>query len=107
MTDQALYELLMGTGISTARTEFKGHVKPPYLVYLTPQSPPIASDHVTVGRMAHYRVEFYNTHKDMDSENKIETALEDAGIVFEKYEVNITEQKLLETIYEFDIVEVK
>ncbi|WNX85253.1 hypothetical protein RWV98_02965 [Agathobaculum sp. NTUH-O15-33] len=107
MTEKKIRELLESTGITTGRGHFTTPKKLPYMVYMVSDSPPVASDYETVGRMPHYRVEFYATRKDEKAERKIEQALEGAGVVLEKYEVEIPEQRMIETIYEFDTLEVK
>lgn len=107
MTDQDVYALLSGTGIYTAREQLKAPRQPPYAVYLVAMSEPIASDHVTVGRINSYRVELYTGGKDCAAEKQIEDALSGAGIIFSRDETTLSEHALHETIYAFDLIEVK
>lgn len=78
---------------------------PPFLVYYCIGSAPIASDTRMHGLWSSWRIELYTAGKDRAAEQRAEQALTDAGIVYQKDEVDIPAENLLEIIYEFEGVE--
>ncbi|GLG88902.1 hypothetical protein [Sellimonas catena] len=77
--------------------------EPPFLCYLLPGSSNFSADGKVYHRISEVRLELYTDCKDLDSEEKVEAALDAAGIFYNKTETWIDSEKLYEVLYSFDM----
>ena len=76
---------------------------PPFLCYLLPGSDNFSADGKVYHRISEVRLELYTDFKDLPSEQRVETALDAAGIFYNKTETWIDSEKLYEVLYSFDM----
>ena len=105
MTLEELAAMLQSTGIPFAYDHFaEGESpSPPFICYLLPGSDNFAADGQVYYRINQVRIELYTDNKDLAVEEKIEKALDDAGIFYNKSEVWIESEKLYEVLYSFEV----
>ena len=76
---------------------------PPFLCYLLPGSSNFSADGKVYHRVSEVRLELYTDYKDLASEQKVEDALDAAGLFYNKTETWIDSEKLYEVLYSFDM----
>lgn len=76
---------------------------PPFLCYLLPGSDNFSADGKVYHKISEVRLELYTDFKDLSSEQQVETALDAAGIFYNKTETWIDSEKLYEVLYSFDM----
>lgn len=76
---------------------------PPFLCYLLPGSSNFSADGKVYHRVSEVRLELYTDCKDLAAEQKVEDALDAAGIFYNKSETWIGSEKLYEVLYSFDM----
>ena len=105
MTMEELAAMLQSTGIPFAYDHFaEGESpSPPFICYLLPGSDNFAADGQVYYRINQVRIELYTDSKDLTVEGKVEKALDDAGIFYNKSEVWIESEKLYEVLYSFEV----
>ena len=105
MTIEELAAMLQSTGIPFAYDHFaEGESpSPPFICYLLPGSDNFAADGQVYYRINQVRIELYTDSKDLTVEGKVEKALDDAGIFYNKSEVWIESEKLYEVLYSFEV----
>ena len=105
MTIEELAAMLQSTGIPFAYDHFaEGESpSPPFICYLLPGSDNFAADGQVYYRINQVRIELYTDSKDMVVESKVEKALDDAGIFYNKSEVWIESEKLYEVLFSFEV----
>ena len=108
MTIEQLAAMLQETGIPFAYDHFaEGESpEPPFICYLLPGSDNFAADGRVYFRINEVRIELYTDKKDVSVEKQVEDALDDRGIFYNKSEVWISEEKLYEVLYSFDVPDV-
>ena len=104
MTLKQLANMLKKTRIPFAYDHFaEGESpKPPFICYLLPGSVNFAADGEVYLRINRVHVELYTDKKDVSVEKRLEDALDDKGIFYNKSEVWIPEEKLYEVMYSFE-----
>lgn len=109
MTIEQLAAMLQGTGISFAYDHFaEGESpKPPFICYLLPGSDNFAADGQVYFKINEVRIELYTDKKDVSVEKQVEDALDDRGIFYNKSEVWISEERLYEVLYSFDVPDIE
>lgn len=75
---------------------------PPFAVYRYPATDNFMADGIVFFPVNEVNIELYTDEKDPKIEKRIEAALKDQGIAFEKEETWIAEERLYEVIYDFD-----
>lgn len=105
MTMEELAAMLQSTGIPFAYDHFaEGESpSPPFICYLLPGSDNFAADGQVYYRINEVRIELYTDSKDLTVEEKLEKALDDAGIFYNKSEVWIESEKLYEVLFLFEV----
>lgn len=105
MTMEELAAMLQSTGIPFAYDHFaEGESpEPPFICYLLPGSDNFSADGQVYFRINQVRIELYTDSKDLAVEGKVEMALDDAGIFYNKSEVWIESEKLYEVLYSFEV----
>lgn len=76
---------------------------PPYIVYLVVNSDNIGADDKVLLKQNVVHVELYTQYKDAQLEQKLEDALDNASIFYEKTELYIQDEKMFEILYEIEI----
>ena len=76
---------------------------PPFLCYLLPGSDNFSADGKVYHKISEVRLELYTDFKDLPSEQRVETALDAAGIFYNKTEIWIDSEKLYEVLYSFEM----
>ena len=100
-----LISILKEMGIPYAYDHFaEGEAPdPPFLCYLLPGSDNFSADGKVYHKISEVRLELYTDFKDLPSEQRVETALDAAGILYNKTETWIDSEKLYEVLYSFDM----
>ena len=105
MTVEQLAAMLQETGIPFAYDHFaEGESpEPPFICYLLPGSDNFAADGQVYFKINEVRIELYTDKKDVSVEKQVEDALDDQGIFYNKSEVWISEERLYEVAYSFEV----
>ena len=105
MTIVQLAAMLQETGIPFAYDHFaEGESpEPPFICYLLPGSDNFAADGRVYFKINEVRIELYTDKKDVSVEKQVEDALDDRGIFYNKSEVWISEERLYEVLYSFEV----
>lgn len=108
MTGEQLAAMLQETGIPFAYDHFaEGESpEPPFICYLLPGSDNFAADGRVYFKINDVRIELYTDKKDVSVEKQVEDALDDQGIFYNKSEVWISEERLYEVLYSFEVPDV-
>lgn len=98
-----LIEIIKGLELPFAYDHFaEGEAPdPPYLLYRYPESQNFGADNVVWNRADTVYLEFYSDYKDIETEQKIEQALLQQEIYWDKSETWIDSEKLYEVLYSF------
>ena len=109
MTIEQIAAMLQETGIPFAYDHFaEGESpEPPFFCYLLPGSDNFAADGRVYFKINEVRIELYTDKKDVSVEKQVEDALDDRGIFYNKSEVWISEERLYEVLYSFDVPDIE
>ena len=109
MTVEQLAAMLQETGIPFAYDHFaEGESpEPPFICYLLPGSDNFAADGRVYFKINEVRIELYTDKKDVSVEKQVEDALDGRGIFYNKSEVWISEERLYEVLYSFDVPDIE
>ena len=109
MTIEQIAAMLQETGIPFAYDHFaEGESpEPPFICYLLPGSDNFAADGKVYFKINEVRIELYTDKKDVSVERHVESALDDRGIFYNKSEVWISEERLYEVLYSFDVPDIE
>ena len=101
MTTIELKNLMDSVGVPTAYWQFtKDTAKPaPYICYFFTGSNDMLADDTNYKHINNLAIELYTVSKDFALEEKLETALNNAGLVWSREDTYIDTEKLFETIY--------
>lgn len=102
---ETLLEILRGTGIPFAYDHFAEGESPdpPFICYLLPRSDNFSADGMVYDKICEVDIELYTDYKDLETEQKLEGALDARGIFYEKTEAWIESEKLYEVLYTFEM----
>ena len=75
----------------------------PFICYLCTQTVNFVADNKVHAVLQSVDIELYSKSKDIASESKIETALNNNGIVWDKYEEYLSDEDVNEVIYTITI----
>lgn len=108
MTLVELKKVLDATGLPVAYSHFTATAtnplpKPPYITYLVSYSSNFIADNKVYKKIDNVQVELYTNKKDLVSENKLETQLDNSDIPYQSIETYIESEKLFQKIYEIKI----
>ncbi len=96
--------ILDKVGIPVARGSFKQPQEPPYIVYLFSHSNNFSADSMVYLKRGSYQVELYTEEKDIALEETLEGIFDDHGLVYEKTETYLESEKLIEVIYDIQML---
>ena len=74
---------------------------PPFICYLIPGTNNFSADGVAYYKINQFNIELYTDLKDLSLERKIEEALDEASIFYNKSETWIESESLYEVLYTF------
>lgn len=108
MTIVNLAAMLEGTGIPFAYDHFAEGESPelPFICYLLPGSDNFAADGQVYFKINEVRIELYTDKKDVSVEKQVEDVLDSRGIFYNKSEVWISEERLYEVLYSFEVPDI-
>ena len=99
-------KIIKSVGIPYARAVFEKKQSLPYIIFLDDNFEGLHANGKRTGQNVNITVELYTKTSDMQSENKLETALKAAGLTYEKSERIINEEEhYLLTYYEINFYE--
>ena len=76
---------------------------PPFICYLIPGTNTFSADGGAYYKINQFNIELYTDLKDLSLERKIEEALDEASIFYNKSETWIESEKLYEVLYTFEM----
>lgn len=94
-----LKAILESTGLPVAFVKFGKKQTPPFIIYLVDDSDNFSADNIVYHALTDYDIEFYSNLKDTTNEAKIELALTNNDIFYEKEEAWIETEELYQVIY--------
>lgn len=77
---------------------------PPFVVFFFSTSNDLYADQTNYQRIDSLSIEFYSSEVDFDTEESIETILNDAGLTFYKEQSFIESERIWQTAYDMEIV---
>lgn len=77
---------------------------PPFVVFFFSTSNDLYADQTNYQRIDSLSIEFYSSEVDFDTEEAIETILNDAGLTFYKEQSYIESERIWQTAYDMEIV---
>lgn len=77
---------------------------PPFVVFFFSTSNDLYADQTNYQRIDSLSIEFYSSEVDFDTEEAIETILNDAGLTFYKEQSFIESERIWQTAYDMEIV---
>lgn len=77
---------------------------PPFVVFFFSTSNDLYADQTNYQRIDSLSIEFYSSEVDFDTEETIETILNDAGLTFYKEQSFIESERMWQTAYDMEIV---
>ena len=95
----SIYQVLQSTGLPCAYSHFKKKQSPPYIVYIGNGQDTFQADNTHYWKQNTYQVEYYFTTKNEQNEASIESALLEAGYLYDKSEDNYIEDEGVFVIY--------
>ncbi|MGO5276368.1 hypothetical protein ACTQ07_07385 [Holdemanella porci] len=100
-----ILSILKGLGIPFAYDHFAQGESPdpPFICYLIPSSDNFSADGVAYYKINQYNIELYTDLKDLSLERKLEEALDEASIFYNKSETWIESESLYEVLYTFEM----
>ena len=100
-----ILSILKGLGIPFAYDHFAQGESPdpPFICYLIPSSDNFSADGVAYYKINQYKIELYTDLKDLSLERKIDEALDEASIFYNKSETWIESESLYEVLYTFEM----
>ena len=106
MTYEEVMAVVEETGLPYAYDHFSEGESPdpPFLLFLFPRSDNFVADGRVYQKIDELHFELYTDKKDPVLEARVEGVLDSHGIVYEKTEVWISEEKLYEVLYSTEVL---
>lgn len=106
MSYETLNEMLESIGIGYSYYAFTKEtaIPPPYICFYYPDIDDLYADNSNYQRIVLLRIELYTAEKDFASEQKVEDALANYGLTYDKTELYIESQNQFEIVYESEVV---
>ena len=77
--------------------------EPPFICYLLPEDDDFAADGINYYEIDVVQIELYTDKKDLELEHRVQQILTNHGIYYERDVVWISEERLYEVIYYFEM----
>ena len=102
---EKILSILRGFGIPFAYDHFAQGESPdpPFICYLISNTNNFSADGKAYYKVNQYNIELYTDLKDLSLERKVEKALDDASIFYNKSETWIESESLYEVLYTFEM----
>ena len=94
-----IFEALQSTGLPCSYSHFKKKQTPPYIVYIGDGQDTFKADDTIYWSDNRYQIEYYFTEKNEENEAAIETALLNAGYIYDKSDDIYIEDEVVFIIY--------
>lgn len=106
MTLEEVAEMVASIGLPYAYHHFDEEqiVAPPYIRWYFNGIDDMYADNINFQSIPELRIEMYTDYKDFENESTIETALETAGIAYDKIDSYIDSEQMYCTTYAGDVV---
>ena len=106
MTYDEVMAMATATGLPFAYDHFaEGEApNPPFLVFLFPRSDNFVADGEVYQKINELHFELYTDAKQPDVEEQVEAVLDSYGIVYDKTEVWIADERLYEVLYSMEVL---
>lgn len=106
MTYQEVAALLASIGLPTAYDHFEvgNAADPPFICFYFEGSDDLAADNTNFQRIRPLTVELYTENKDFALEERVEAALNGAGLVYSRSETYIDSERMYEVVFTTDII---
>lgn len=99
-----LAQILSETGLPVARNAFLKSQAPPYIVYVFSHSDNFSADSKVFLKRDNYQIELYTEKKDIALEERLEGIFDEHGLVYDKTETYLESEKLIEVLYEIQLI---
>lgn len=105
MTYQEIAQMLDGLGVPYAYYQFAENTgqEPPFICFYYPGIDDLYADNSNYQRITQLVIEVYTDNKDFALESRVESALYDAGLTYNKTETYIDEERLYMVTYESEV----
>ena len=106
MTYKEVSEMIAGIGLPYAYYQFPDGTEqsPPFICFLFSDSNDLAADNTNYQRIRTLVVELYTDNKDFTLENTVETALNQGGLVYTRYETYIASERMYMVAYTTEVI---
>lgn len=106
MTYKQIATMISSIGLPYAYYQFpEGTAQPtPFICFYYPNRNDFLADDSNYQKIEHLIIELYTDNKDFGLEQSVEAALEGAGLVYTRSEEWIDTERMLEVIYETDVI---
>lgn len=106
MTRKEVAQMVDSIGLPYAYYQFDEDTAqaPPFVVFFFSTSNDLYADQTNYQRIDSLSIEFYSSEVDFDTEEAIETILNDAGLTFYKEQSFIESERIWQTAYDMEIV---
>lgn len=106
MTRKEVATMVSSIGLPYAYYQFDEDTAkaPPFVVFFFTSSNDLYADMTNYQKIDGLSIEFYSAEKDFDTEETIETILNDAGLTYYKEQNFIDSEKLYQTAYDMEIL---
>ncbi len=106
MTRKEVAQMVESIGLPYAYYQFDEDTAqaPPFVVFFFSTSNDLYADQTNYQRIDSLSIEFYSSEVDFDTEETIETILNDAGLTFYKEQSFIESERIWQTAYDMEIV---
>lgn len=106
MTRKEVAQMVDSIGLPYAYYQFDEDTAqaPPFVVFFFSSSNDLYADQTNYQRIDSLSIEFYSSEVDFDTEETIETILNDAGLTFYKEQSFIESERIWQTAYDMEIV---
>lgn len=106
---EELAAILQSTGMPVAYSHFVESEnsplpQPPFLIYLVAYTSNFAADNTVYYEIRNIQIELYTDTKDIETEHKVETVLNENELVYASTESYIESEQLYQKIYEVRLV---
>ena len=100
MTYKQISDMIEGFGLPFAYYEFpETQEAPPFICFLFTDSDDLLADNTNYAKIRPLSIELYTDNKDFALEQRIETALNESGLVFTRSEIYIDSERMFQVTY--------
>lgn len=106
MTRIEVASMVESIGLPFAYYQFNENTAqaPPFVVFFYTGSNDVYADQTNYQKIDGLSIEFYSSEKDFDTEETIETILNEAGLTYYKEQNYIDSEKIWQTAYDMEIL---